>query len=433
MTSFLTVANNNNIILTNANLVWNVASNTYFYEANNALYADKDGNPLRPPSDNNANTFVSNESSIITFYTQHYDVGNSQATESISIEKTTVVTQNSVIVSYNNTQINALGTFLSNSVLTITPNTFIINTSSNTTLSINKNSISANSNTSNSTLKFEVGFVVDSSKFQVVNTYSNSTINSVVSFIGNTSGLVVSNTFSNSSQNTAAQFFGNTAGILVSSNTANSTANLITRFTGNSAAIVISNAYANSTHTVNTFYSANASYFGLALSDANTTYITNTNISSNVSSLAFQTIEPQYLSTGVTANTRTRNLVINVSSISGNISIANTANTVNTVFAVPFVTTPVTITDNYTIGDYDYWIINNKATSTCTLTFPAASAWPARVINVKSLQNRTVVSATSNIVPLDGNTAAAAILSAKVGNWAELVSDGINWVIMKAN
>jgi hypothetical protein len=409
MTSFLTVANNKNQILSNANLVWDQASNTYLFEANNALYADKDGIPLRPPSDLNANTFISYENPILTFYKQQYDLGNSTATESISIEKATVVTQNSVIVSYNNTQINALGTFLSNSVLTITPNTLIINTSSNTILSISKNSISANSNTSNSTLKFEVGFFVDSSKFQVVNTYSNSTINSVVSFVGNTSGLVVSNTYANATQNISSQFIGNTS------------------------YLIVSKAYANTTRTVNTFYSANDSYFGLVLSDANTTYITNTNLTVNVSSLAFKTIEPQYLSTGATANTRTRNLVINVSSISGNISIANTVASVNTAFAVPFVTLPITVTNDYTISDYDYWIIISKAASTCILTFPAAATWPARIINVKNQQNRTVVSAVSNIVPLNGGAAAAAILDGTVGKWATLVSDGSNWIITQAN
>jgi hypothetical protein len=481
MTSFLIVANNNNQVLINANLIWNVASNTYYYEANNALYADKDGNPLRPPSDFNANTFISSEKPIVTFYTQHYDLGNSAAAESISIEKTTTLTQNSVIVSYNNTHINALGTFITNSDLTITSNSFIINTSSNSVITINTNSISANSNNSNSTTKFEVGFVAGSSKFQVVNTYSNSTINSVTSFVGNTSGLVVSNTFANATQSILAQFFGNTAGvlvvntstnstvnvvsqfygntngILVSSNTTNSTANAIYTLTTNAGSIsvsnttqnssvnavatflantnylIVSNSFANSTHTVNTFYSANSSYFGLALSDANTTYTTNTNLSANVSSLVFKTIEPQYLSTGATANTRTRNLVINVSSISGNISIANTANTVNTVFAVPFVTPPVTITADYTIGDYDYWIINNKPAATCTLTFPAASAWPARIINIKTIQNRTVVSATANIIPLNGGAADTAILQGTVGKWATLVSDGTNWVIMQSN
>ena len=94
--------------------------------------------------------------------------------------------------------------------------------------------------------------------------------------------------------------------------------------------------------------------------------------------------------------------------------------------------TVLTKTADYTITGTDTWIINNKTGSTFTLTFPAASAWPGRYITVKNMQAQTVVSATSNIVPIDSTSAGTAILLNKIGNWATLVSDGTNWVIMQA-
>ena len=95
-------------------------------------------------------------------------------------------------------------------------------------------------------------------------------------------------------------------------------------------------------------------------------------------------------------------------------------------------TAPVTVTANYSIADTDAWIINNKTGSALTLTFPAASAWTGRVITVKNMQTQLVNSASSNIVPLDSTSAGTAILLAVVGNWATMVSDGTNWVIMQA-
>ena len=94
--------------------------------------------------------------------------------------------------------------------------------------------------------------------------------------------------------------------------------------------------------------------------------------------------------------------------------------------------TVITKTADYTITGTDTWIINNKTGSTFTLTFPAASSWTGRYITIKNLQAQTVVSASSNIVPRDSTVAGTAILLGVVGNWATLVSDGSNWVIMQA-
>ena len=96
------------------------------------------------------------------------------------------------------------------------------------------------------------------------------------------------------------------------------------------------------------------------------------------------------------------------------------------------ISTVLTKTADYTITGTDTWIINNKSGSTFTLTFPAASSWTGRYITVKNLQSQLVVSASSNIVPIDSTVAGTAILLNQTGNWATLVSDGTNWVIMQA-
>ena len=49
---------------------------------------------------------------------------------------------------------------------------------------------------------------------------------------------------------------------------------------------------------------------------------------------------------------------------------------------------------------------------------------------IKTVTANTVVSASSNIVPIDGTAAGTAILPATAGAWAALQSDGTNWVIM---
>jgi hypothetical protein len=96
------------------------------------------------------------------------------------------------------------------------------------------------------------------------------------------------------------------------------------------------------------------------------------------------------------------------------------------------VSAPVTKTANFTVADGEAWIINNKSGSTCTVTLPTASAWIGRQLIFKNMQAQTLVSASSNVVPLDSTVAGTAILLDVIGNWATMVSDGTNWVIMQA-
>ena len=92
---------------------------------------------------------------------------------------------------------------------------------------------------------------------------------------------------------------------------------------------------------------------------------------------------------------------------------------------------PVTKTGNFTLADTENWLICNGAGS-ITVTFPAASAWTGREVMIKTIAAQTVVSASSNVVPINSATAGTAVLPATAGAWATLVSDGTNWVIMQS-
>lgn len=96
------------------------------------------------------------------------------------------------------------------------------------------------------------------------------------------------------------------------------------------------------------------------------------------------------------------------------------------------VAAPVTYTANFSVASTDIWIINNKSGSSCTVTLPTASSNSGRKLTFQNYQAQTLVSASSNVVPIGGGSAGTAILDAVAGNWATLVSDGTNWVIMQA-
>ena len=92
---------------------------------------------------------------------------------------------------------------------------------------------------------------------------------------------------------------------------------------------------------------------------------------------------------------------------------------------------PVTKTADFTVAANETWLINNKSGSTCTVTLPSASAYSGRYLTFKNLQAQTLVSASSNVVLIDSAAAGTAILLAVVGNWATMVSDGTNWIVMQ--
>jgi len=94
-------------------------------------------------------------------------------------------------------------------------------------------------------------------------------------------------------------------------------------------------------------------------------------------------------------------------------------------------TIPVTKTADFTVGLGEVWIINNKSGSTCTVTLPTASSYSGQVLTFQNYQAQFLVSASSNVVPLGGGAAGTAILQNVAGNWATLVSNGTNWVMMQ--
>lgn len=107
----------------------------------------------------------------------------------------------------------------------------------------------------------------------------------------------------------------------------------------------------------------------------------------------------------------------------GNVVLANS-------LQLPSPRTGTSATDTITSADSAF--IANRA-GTITLTLESAAAVPGRQLPVRTIQAQTVVSASSNVVPLIGGAAGTAILAATAGKWAVLQSDGAAWQIMAGN
>jgi len=90
---------------------------------------------------------------------------------------------------------------------------------------------------------------------------------------------------------------------------------------------------------------------------------------------------------------------------------------------------PVTYTADFSVAPTDIWIINNKSGSSCTVTLPTVSLYSGRVLYFQNYQAQTLISASSNVVPLVGGAAGTAILAAVAGETCTLVSDGTNWIM----
>lgn len=97
-----------------------------------------------------------------------------------------------------------------------------------------------------------------------------------------------------------------------------------------------------------------------------------------------------------------------------------------------FQSAPNTQTGNYAMASSDYYLIFNGSGS-ITLTLLAASTNTGRQLTLKTIANQTVVSASSNVVPISTATPGTAILAGTAGKWATLVSDGTNWITMAGN
>ena len=95
---------------------------------------------------------------------------------------------------------------------------------------------------------------------------------------------------------------------------------------------------------------------------------------------------------------------------------------------------PMTVTTtHYQMDDNTRFLIVNNSAGPTTILLPNHTLSSGRVIKIKTIQAISVISMTPTVVPLNSATAGTAILSGGAGKWAELVSDGTNWVIMSAN
>ncbi len=90
-----------------------------------------------------------------------------------------------------------------------------------------------------------------------------------------------------------------------------------------------------------------------------------------------------------------------------------------------FTVTAATLTN---LTEYNWYIFNRAATVTVTL--PSATTSKGRTLNFKTIQAQTVVSATSNVQPINDTTLGTAILPATDGAWSTLYCNGTDWIIM---
>lgn len=93
---------------------------------------------------------------------------------------------------------------------------------------------------------------------------------------------------------------------------------------------------------------------------------------------------------------------------------------------------PVIKTVDFTVADGETWLINNKSGSTCTVTLPAPASNVGRVLYFQNYQAQLLVSASANVIPIEGGAASISILLDVAGQTATLVSDGTDWVMTQS-
>jgi len=133
---------------------------------------------------------------------------------------------------------------------------------------------------------------------------------------------------------------------------------------------------------------------------------------------------------GTTLGTATERMRIDST---GNVGIGTTTNlstlTVNGSFASKSPSTVSAAT--YTVAATDGSL--RFTTTNCTVTLPAAASYPGRILYLNTITANSVISASSNVIPLGSNTAGTAILAATLGKFAMIQSDGTNWITMMSN
>ena len=85
----------------------------------------------------------------------------------------------------------------------------------------------------------------------------------------------------------------------------------------------------------------------------------------------------------------------------------------------------------YTVAATDYSL--RFTTTNCTVTLPAAASFPGRILILNTITANSVTSNASNVIPLGSDTAGTAILAATLGKFAQIQSNGTNWITLTAN
>ncbi len=93
---------------------------------------------------------------------------------------------------------------------------------------------------------------------------------------------------------------------------------------------------------------------------------------------------------------------------------------------------PVVKTADFTVSNGETWLINNKSGSTCIVTLPAPTSNVGRILYFQNYQAQLLVSASANVIPIEGGAASTSILLAVAGQTATLVSNGTNWVMTQS-
>lgn len=95
---------------------------------------------------------------------------------------------------------------------------------------------------------------------------------------------------------------------------------------------------------------------------------------------------------------------------------------------------PISVTNSmYIIRKNDNWIICDTSSSNITITLPFGLDYTGREIVIKNIGSNQVKSSSTNIIPLIGGHCSDSILSSGSGQWATLVYDGNNWIVMQGS
>jgi hypothetical protein len=93
--------------------------------------------------------------------------------------------------------------------------------------------------------------------------------------------------------------------------------------------------------------------------------------------------------------------------------------------------TPIVKTGDFTVATTESYLINNKTGSACVVTLPSAVTFVGRKLVFTNYQAQAIDSASSNVVPIAGGSPGTSIVGATAGDWAAIISDGTNWLIVE--